>query len=149
MKKIIITVMQLIFLCGQLKAQGLVYTPFIPQTSSPSYGNYTVPRSTRPTARPSSQVQTVQVTAYYADILGDYYKVPIRIEYTVYSNGASTIYVTEQWKSNSYSGGWVRISPLASIQECHPLFGSGNNAELEKSFMYKAQVGSRWYYFDL
>lgn len=122
-------------------AQGLVYTPFIPnQSSSSGYGSYN---------RPSHQTQTIRTTAYYADYNGNYYKVPIKVEYTVYSNGATSLTVAEQWEGNGYGGQWKRIMTMANVMNCQPLTANGASAGLERNFMYKAMVLSKWYYFDL
>ncbi len=156
MKHIIITSLVFIFVVSfEAKAQGLVYTPFIPQQSSSStnsdswFGNSSSSPSRMGYSRPSAQTQTIQTTAYYADYNGDYYKVPIRVEYTIYSNGASSLCVTEKWQSNGFKGQWYRLPSRASVQYCQPITANGNTAELERAFMYKAMVGTNWFYFDL
>lgn len=129
-------------------AQGLVYTPFIPQQSSSSYGGsgYGSGYSSRPT----SQTQVIRTTAYYVDnYYGNYYKVPIKVEYTVYSNGATTLYVTEQWESQAFGGQWRSVPGSARVMSCQPMTAYGNTGRLEQTFMYKAFVGTNWYYFDL
>lgn len=139
----------------EAKAQGLVYTPFIPQQSSSStnsgswFGNGSSSHSRIGYSRPSAQTQTIQTTAYYADYNGNYYKVPIRVEYTLYSNGASSLCVTEKWQSNGFSGQWYKLSSRAAVKDCQPITANGCTAELERAFMYKAMVGTNWYYFDL
>ena len=136
-------------------AQGLVYTPFIPQQSSSSdYGNWGSGSeySSRPRSgysRPSHQTQTIRTTAYYADYNGNYYKVPIKVEYTVYSNGATNLTVAEQWEGNGFGGQWKRLLTTANVVSCQPITANGASAELERAFMYKAMVWTKWYYFDL
>ena len=134
-------------------AQGLVYTPFIPQqSSSADYGNWSGSSSSRSRSGgylPSSQTQTIRTTAYYASNNGSYFKVPIRVEYTVYSNGASSLYVTEQWEGNGFGGQWKRVLSGGRVSSCQSLLANGVTAELERTLMYKAMVGTCWYYFDL
>lgn len=91
----------------------------------------------------------MRTTAYHVDYNGNYYKVPIRVEYTVYSNGASSLTVAEQWEANAAGGQWRRISSPARVVGCQAITANGITAELERSFMYKAMVGTVWYYFDL
>ena len=152
----VIIVALLSIITVDVKAQGLVYTPFIPQQSSSStdfggmYGGGS--SSSRPRSgysRPSSQTQTTRTTAYFADYNGNYYKVPIKVEYTVYSNGATSLTVTEQYESNGFGGQWKRILTAANVVSCQSITANGVTAELERTFMYKAMVGTRWYYFDL
>jgi hypothetical protein len=138
----------------EANAQGLVYTPFIPQQSSSadfgSWGSdsgYSRQRSGG--YRPSYQTQTIRSTAYYVNYDGDYQKVPIRVEYTVYSNGATSLTVAEQWKGNGLGGQWEKVLSAAYVRECQSIFANGPTAELERTFMYKAMVGTSWYYFDL
>lgn len=150
---LIVAIMAMLSL--EAKAQGLVYTPFIlgsssSSSSADSWSNGSgSSRSRTGSYRVTSQTQTVRTTAYYADYNGDYYKIPIRVEYTVYSNGASSLSVAEQWESNGYSGQWKKILTMANVESCRPVLAQGVTAELERTFMYKAMVGSRWYYFDL
>ena len=139
----------------EVKAQGLVYTPFIPESSSSSSGT-TNWGSDSGYSRPnygsnhvSSQTQTIRTTAYYADYEGYYYKVPIRVEYTVYSYGSSSLMVAEQWETTAFGGQWKKLPVMANVEKCRPITAYGVNAYLEKNFMYKAMVGTRWYYFDL
>ena len=135
-------------------AQGMVYTPFIPEQSSSysdfgSWGSNTRSSRSRSEAyRPSSQTQTIRTTAYYVDN-GRYSRLPIRVEYTVYSNGASSLTVAEQWEDNGFGGQWKSVLTAANVVRCQSLTANGVTAELEKTFMYKAMVGTRWYYFDL
>ena len=137
-----------------VKAQGLVYTPFIPRQSS-SFdigGGSSVSGSSRSSSgysRPSCQTELTRTTAYYVDYNGNYYKDPIRVEYTVWSNGATNLKVTEQWEGNGFGGQWKRLLAAARVESCQPITANGSSAALERSFMYKAMVGTRWYYFDL
>lgn len=138
----------------EVKAQGLVYTPFIPQQSSSAssgslYGGSGTSRPRSGYYRPRSETQSFRTTAYFVDFNGDYHKAPIRVEYTVYSNGACSCCVTEKWQSNGVSGQWCSLGKPADVQSCQPITANGITAELEQSFMYKAQVGIYWYYFDL
>ena len=156
MKHIIVTFLVFISVVSfEAKAQGLVYTPFIPQQSSSStgsdswFGNGASSRRQPTYSRPSAQTQTTRTTAYYVDYSGNYYKVPILVEYTVYSNGATSLRVTEKWQSNGINGQWHRLPSSANVQSCQPITANGRTAELERSFMYKAMVGTDWYYFDL
>ena len=151
----IIIVTLLAIIAVDANAQGLVYTPFIPKQSSSSYdiggesGGYSSSRSRSGYARPSQQTQTIRTTAYFVDYNGDYYKVPIHVEYTVYSNGATSLSVTEQYESNGFGGQWKRLLSPARVTSCQSIMANGDTAELERSFMYKAMVGTKWYYFDL
>ena len=134
---VILLVALLSMMTVDLKAQGLVYTPFIPPRPRSGY------------SRPSYQTQTTRTTAYFADYNGNYYKVPIKVDYTVYSNGATSLTVTEQYESNGFGGQWKRILTAANVVSCQSITANGVTAELERTFMYKAMVGTRWYYFDL
>lgn len=151
----VIIVALLSIISVDMKAQGLVYTPFIPQQSSSStdfggmYGGSSSSRSSSGYSRPSYHTQTTRTTAYFADYNGNYYKVPIKVEYTVYSNGATSLTVTEQYESNGFGGQWKRILTAANVVSCQSITANGVTAELERTFMYKAMVGTRWYYFDL
>ena len=152
---IILTVAIMSMMALESRAQGLVYRPFIPEQSSTSYesGSWSVGSgSTNSRARgyqPKSQTQTIRTTAYYIDYSGYYVKVPIRLEYTEYSNGASTINLSEQWESNGMGGQWRKVHTASNVVSCQPITANGTNAELERSFMYKVMVGAKWYYFDL
>ena len=151
----VIIVALLSIITVDVKAQGLVYTPFIPQQSSSSTdfgGMYGGSSSSRPRfgySRPSYQTQTTRTTAYFADYNGNYFKVPIKVEYTVYSNGATSLTVTEQYESNGFGGQWKKILTAANVVSCQSITANGVTAELERTVMYKAMVGTRWYYFDL
>lgn len=147
MKKILFFV----FLCAGLvaHAQGMSYTPFIPNNSLPtlpgdSY-NHARPRSTAP----SATYDMVRTNAYYADYNGNYYKVPIKVKITNYSNGYSTAEVVAEWKSYGYEGKWENMTYASKVQKCSPIHANGYSKQLEQQFMYKAQVLSKWYYFDL
>ena len=137
-----------------VKAQGLVYTPFIPKQSSSfdigeGSGVAGSSRSSSGYSRPSCQTELTRTTAYYVDYDGNYFKVPIRVEYTVWSNGATSLKVAEQWEGNALGGQWKRLLTAARVESCQPITAYGTSAALERSFMYKALVGICWYYFDL
>ena len=151
---LILIVALLSIITVDVKAQGLVYTPFIPQQSSSTdlggmYGSSSASGPRSGYSRPSFQTQTIRTTAYFADYNGNYYKVPIKVEYTVYSNGATSLTVAEQYESNGFGGQWKRILTAANVVTCQSITANGVTAELERSFMYKVMVGTCWYYFDL
>ena len=132
----------------------IVFTPFIPQQSSSidigGFGSASgTSRSSSGYSRPSCQTELTRTTAYFVDYDGNYYKVPIRLEYTVWSNGATSLRVTEQWERNAFGGQWKRLFSSARVVSCQSITANGPSAYLESSFMYKAMVGTQWYYFDL
>lgn len=83
--------------------------------------------------------QIVRTTAYFSS--GDnLYKVPIKVK--VQGTHSS---VSEEYTDNGMGGQWRRVTS-GNVQKCSSM--SSYNP-LEGQFMYKANVGGRWYYFDL
>lgn len=153
MKKNFFILVAIILAFVSLNANAqLVYQPFIPNQSSPSYNgglNCGTGSSYSGYSPLSCRTQTIRTTAYFVDFYGDYYKVPIRVEYKVYSNGAESLKVAEQYESNGFGGQWKRLSTPPNVMNCQSIMATGVTAELERTFMYKAMVGTTWYYFDL
>ena len=130
------------------KAQGLVYQPFIPQTSSSSVSvpNYSQMGRTYGGSRERVQTQRARSTAYCWHGGDRYGKLPIVLEYG--QSGIRMVqvyYASQSLVYGASEGRWVDIYPV-SVQECYPDL---SNHPLEKSFMYKANIQGTMYYFDL
>lgn len=130
-------------------AQGCTYTPFIPNRSSGNVGGYT-PSPTQPanggiyqspTQQRNVQSSISRATAY-AETMNGYAKLPIQVR--VYSNGV--MQVVSYFRQGPQGGEWCQLAPSpASVSACSPML----NSDMEKSFMYKAWVNNKTYYFDL
>ena len=96
------------------------------------------------------QSQTVRTTAYAQNSNGSYTKMPIRVEVSQTSYGATTMKVVAAYVSNGYSGSWQKV-PANRVEECRPIYASSGN-QLESQFMYKSLLtvgGVRTWYCDL
>lgn len=131
MKKLVIfiTTLLLIFSAIELKAQ-IVYQPFMGGGSS---------------SQSTVQSQRFRATAYSRLSSGQYAKLPIVVEQR--QNGLFVVQYYQAPQSMVYgsNGTWVSIHP-AVVQRCYPDLSSN---PLERSYMYKANINGRVYYFDL
>lgn len=95
-----------------------------------------------------SNSQIVRTTAYFMNQYdGNVYKVPIKVQIMDSAYGGGTqMQVIEEYRTNAFGGNWTRIGTGGSVRKCQSMYG-GNS--LENSFMFKAYVGTNWYYFDL
>ena len=152
MKKFIITMItaMMAIVSYEAKAQGLVYTPFIPQESSSSSSmsvpNYSQRHRSYGGSRATVQTQRARSTAYCWHGGDRYGKLPIVLEYS--QSGIRIVqvyYASQSLVYGASEGRWVDIYPV-SIQQCYPDL---SNHPLEKSFMYKASINGTTYYFDL
>lgn len=126
MKKLFIVL--LLAICGISAKAQIVYDPFIPGQT-----------------RQQAQVRTVRTNAYYSDYNGNIYKLPIKVEIQTQYN-LTYIYVVEYYQNNGVGGYWYKLPSKPQAHECMPLYAQN---QLERRFMYKAMINSRYYYFDL
>ncbi len=131
MKKLVIfiTTLLLLFATNEAKAQ-IVYQPFIGGGSS---------------SQSTVQPQRFRTTAFCRLSSGQYAKLPIVVEQR--QNGLFVVQYYQAPQSMVYgsNGAWVSIHPTM-VQRCYPDLSSN---PLERSYMYKANINGRMYYFDL
>ena len=135
MKKFLLTFLFL-FAYGIANCQDITYTPFFRDGSGQTQANN----------------QRVRATAYYTDYENNLYKLPIIITITTYQyaagNSRSEAKVTSYYKSFGYTSSWQSCEHMygTQVKKCNSMYGN----ELEKSFMYKADIpGIGTIYFDL
>lgn len=119
----------LFFSAFEAKAQ-IVYQPFMGGGSS---------------TQSIGQSQRLRATAYCILSNGQYAKMPIVVEQR--QNGLFVVQYYQAPQSMVYgsNGGWVNIYPT-NVQRCYPDLSSN---PLERSFMFKASINGRMFYFDL
>ena len=147
--KHIITFLQIIaiaLICNDIKAQGLVYQPFIPSQSSGGY-DVSVPSGRNGQSR-SRDISTerIRTNAYCLFSNGDLGK--LRIEVEVYGSSARVVGYYEAPKALVYNatGRWLQLQPQAMVNKCYPDLSYN---PLEQEFTYKATFLGRVFYFDL
>lgn len=126
MKKFLIILV--LAICGISAKAQIVYDPFIPGQT-----------------RQQSQVQTTRTNAYYSDPYGNIYKLPIKVEIQNRYNSIS-IYVSEYYQNNGAQGYWCKLPSKPKASECMPMYAQN---PMEKRFMYKVMINTKYYYFDL
>ena len=135
MKKLLLTFMFLLAY-GIANCQDITYTPFFRDGSGQT----------------QTQNQRVRTTAYYTDYNNNLHKLPIIVTITTYQyatgNSRSEAKVTSYYQNSGHMSSWQSCEHMygTQVKECNPRFGK----ELEKSFMYKADIpiiGT--IYFDL
>lgn len=143
MKQILITTLLLLSVCAIASAQ-IQYMP-TENRHSATLGTNPYSNSDPILSQPRPQYsepapQVIRTTAY--SVSGEnLYKIPIRVQ-----KKGNFYKVIEQYVDQTGFGGrWQSIS--GSVQKCTPAVAMGN--PLESQFMYKAMVGTNWYYFDL
>ena len=131
MKKlvIILAVFLLFFSAFEAKAQ-IVYQPFMGGSSS---------------SQSMGQSQRLRATAYCLLSNGQYAKMSIVVEQRQNSLFVVQYYQAPQSMVYGSNGGWVNIYPT-NVQRCYPDLSSN---PLERSFMFKANINGRVYYFDI
>ena len=148
--KHIFTIVQILvvaMICGNLKAQGLVYTPFIPRQSAESY-DPGFPATGSSSSRSRSRVESdrVRTNAYCLYNDGSFGK--LRIEVEIYGSSARVVgyYQAPQAMVYNSTGRWLELQPQAMVNKCYPDLARN---PLEQEFMYKANIRGVMYYFDL
>lgn len=101
---------------------------------------------------PQSQTQAFSVTAYSADAYGNLQSMQIRVAVisspaTSYALGSQDeMRVIAKYVRNGYAGAtWQELPTMPRVYQCSPY--SQNPMELR--YMYKAQVGTQYVYFNL
>ena len=101
---------------------------------------------------PQTQTQAYSVTAYSADAYGNVQSMQIRVAVistpsSMYAlGGQDEMRVIARYVRNGYAGAaWQEIPTQPRVYQCSPY----TNNPLELRFMYKAQVGSNYVYFNL
>lgn len=104
------------------------------------------------TAMPQSQAQTYSVTAYTADAYGNLQSMQIRVAVissplTTYAlGGQDEMRVIAKYIRNGYAGAtWQELPTQPKVYQCSPY----SNNPLELRYLYKAQVGASYVYFNL
>ena len=143
----IIQVIVIALICNDIKAQGLVYEPFIPRQSSGGYGygaSATEGRSSRSSARATAE--RVRTNAYCLNNDGSVGK--LRIEVEVYGTSSQVVgyYQAPQAMVYNSTGRWLQLQPQAAVKKCYPDL---SEHPLEQEFMYKANIRGVVFYFDL
>jgi len=142
---ILIHVIAIALVCTDIKAQSLVYQPYIPPQSSGSYSpGY--PSAGTGSSRSRVSAERIRTSAYclYSD--GSVSK--LRIEVEVYGGSARVVgyYQAPQALVYNSTGRWLQLQPQALVNKCYPDL-SGH--PLEQEFMYKANIQGMMFYFDL
>jgi hypothetical protein len=149
MKKLLF-IIGLALTCSMVYGQvgGAVYKPFIyePQqnnTQNQQQGSYqNQPQRNYQNQNSNNQyVETIRATAYRVDSNGQYIKLPIKVQ-----QQSSYYFVVERYNTTGM-GQWEKISNPAQVQKCMRNYYNDN--DIENMFMYKALIGTTWYYFDL
>ena len=154
MKKSVLAIIFLFSVILSSSAQDLIYRPYRSGGSSSTQGQTTYPPTTsqrRQQYYSEPQSNIVRANAIYTIDGNNYYKVPIQVDMSSGTNhyGGTSYYVVAEYRSTGYSGQWQNLSIKAYVQTCNSLNAYGTTARLEKSYMYKAQVNGKWYFFDL
>ena len=143
----IIHIIAVAFICNDIKAQGLVYEPFIPKQSSGSYSpGY--PATSGNSSRSVSSVSAERVRTNAYCLYNDGSVGKLRIEVEVYGGSALVVgyYQVPQAMVYNSTGRWLQLQPQAMVKKSYPDI-SGN--PLEQEFMYKANIRGIMFYFDL
>lgn len=93
-----------------------------------------------------SNTQVLNTTAYSQGYNGQYLKMRIRIQVTDNGYGGVTMRVTEKYTSSGLGGQWTKIYSGSNVRKCTPM---ASMEQLEQSFMYKATIDTKTWYFDL
>lgn len=143
----IIQVIAIAMICNDLKAQGLVYTPFIPRQSAESY-DPGYPSTGRNSARSGSRTMTERVRTNAYCLYNDGSVGKLRIEVEIYGSSARVVgyYQAPQALVYNSTGRWLELQPQAMVNKCYPDLARN---PLEQEFMYKASIMGALYYFDL
>lgn len=143
----IIQVIVIALICNDLKAQGLVYEPFIPGQSSGSY-DPGYPRTGTGSSRSRSRVasESVRTNAYCLYNDGSVGKLRIEVEISGGSARIVGYYQMPQAMVYNSTGCWIALQPQATVNKCYPDLARN---PLEGEFMYKANIRGIMYYFDL
>lgn len=101
---------------------------------------------------PQTQTQAYSVTAYSADAYGNVQSMQIRVAVisspqSMYALGSqSEMRVIARYSRTGLSGAyWQELPTQPRVYQCSPY----SQDPLEMRFMYKAQVGSSYVYFNL
>lgn len=101
---------------------------------------------------PQPQTQAYSVTAYSADAYGNLQSMQIRVAIlsspaTSYALGSQEeMRVIARYVRNGYAGAyWQEIPTQPRVYQCSPY----SQNPLEMRYMYKAQVGTTYVYFNL
>lgn len=148
--KNILTIVQILaiaLICSDLKAQGLVYTPFVPRQSSESYDPGFPPASSG-SFRSRSRVESDRVRTNAYCLYNDGSVGKLRIEVEIYGSSARVVgyYQAPQAMVYNSTGRWRELQPQAMVNKCYPDLARN---QLEQEFMYKANIRGVMYYFDL
>ena len=99
-----------------------------------------------------SQTQAYSVTAYSADAYGNLQSMQLRVAVTsspatTYAlGGQNEMRVIARYVRNGYAGAvWQELPTQPRVYQCSPY----SNNPLELRYMYKAQVGTSYVYFNL
>ncbi len=143
----IIQVIAIAMICYDLKAQGLVYTPFIPRQSAESY-DPGYPSTGRSSARPGSRTMAERVRTSAYCLYNDGSVGKLRIEVELYGSSARVVgyYQAPQALVYNSTGRWLELQPQVLVNKCYPDLARN---PLEQEFMYKANIRGSLYYFDL
>lgn len=101
---------------------------------------------------PQTQTQAYSVTAYTADAYGNLQSMQLRVALisspsSMYALGSQDeMRVVARYVRNGYAGAtWQELPTQPRVYQCSPY----SNNPLELRYMYKAQVGSTYVYFNL
>ena len=90
--------------------------------------------------------QTMTTTAYSQGYNVQYLKMRIRIQVIDNGYGGVTMRVVEKYTSSGLGGQWTKIYSGSNVRKCTPM---ASMEQLEQSFMYKATIDTKTWYFDL
>lgn len=93
-----------------------------------------------------SNTQILTTTAYSQGYDGQYAKMRIRVQITDKGFGGVYMRVVEKYVSSGLGGQWAKIYSGSEVKKCAPLASMN---PIEQSFMYKATIDTKTWYFDL
>lgn len=134
----IIQIIALTLICHEIKAQGLVYEPFIPRQSSESYSpDY--PKTGRNSSRVGvrASLERVRTSAYCLYNDGSVGKLRIEVEVSGGSAQVVGYYQAPQAMVYNSTGRWLQLQPQALVKKCYPDLSDN---PLEQEVMYKANI---------
>ena len=93
-----------------------------------------------------SNAQILTTTAYSQGYDGQYTKMRIRVQVEDKGFGGISMKVVEKYVSSGLGGQWVKVYSGSNVRKCTPL---ASMEQLEQTFMYKATIDTKTWFFDL
>ena len=138
MKRLILFLLLILITSVSYAQGGIVYNPYIPKKQNSNVS-------------PSTPSTNYSVSAYFADMYGNYSSVQIRVAVENTNNGNSFMSYQPQmrviaiYERESYNPSWVSIHSQPRVEKCL----SRSTNPFEQRFMYKAHYLNGYFYFNL